>query len=499
MLESAPMNNRNAWLVIIIEELAVIGLGLCLLVLMAGVFLRWQTQPVTSIEIVYTTPAQSPTPTRQATPTLTVLPSLTPTVSPTRLPWKSLTQCAALDQPGEYHLDADVQARGDCLQIVTSNIILDCLGHALKGSDYTGYGVVVRKSLAFGDPPHDIEIRNCRVSNFLYGIYIESANRLAVHGNDASDNFDDVERGSRYGKFLGMTEGGGIRLNDTTDAQVFGNTTKRQAIGIDVQHSHNVIVRANVASNNSAWGINLLQTQASQVISNTVADNIRQCTWGAGVIGEGCDAGGIILQDGSSDNVIASNTVTGRNGNGVFIKAHALPCGDRNTISGNTISGALYNSIELGFCVGNKISYNTLRDGLDGIWLGFAHDTEIRDNIIVNMRNHGIISSNSHNITVSGNQITNSNEGIYFYSENYDRAFFYWLPPGEYRSFGNCLCGNVFQSNQVAVHLSDATNNQITGNALRGNARDIWMQGNQKDNQTQGNTGWLGTLSFAGL
>ena len=107
------------------------------------------------------------------------------------------------------------------------------------------------------------------------------------------------------------------------------------------------------------------------------------------------------------------------------------------------------------------------------------------------MRNHGIISSNSHNNIVSGNNIINSNEGLSFYSEDYDRNVFSWLPPGDYRSHDNCLCANTFQNNStVGIRLKDSTNNQVTNNTFQGNGRTVIVQGNGDGNNMQGNVGW---------
>ncbi len=133
---------------------------------------------------------------------------------------------------------------------------------------------------------------------------------------------------------------------------------------------------------------------------------------------------------------------------------------------------------------------NVIREGLDGIWLGYAHDTEIKNNTISNMRNHGIISSNSRNNMVSGNNIVNSNEALYFFSEKIDSKQFNWLPPGDYASHDNCLCANTLQGNlTAAVHLKDSTSNQIVNNTFQGNGRNIVMQGRGDGNNTSGNVG----------
>ena len=381
----------------------------------------------------------------------------------------------------------DLTANGECIKIKASYVVFDCAGHTIRGTNDSGYGITIRKyGLLNTQTPAYVEVRNCHVTSFLYGIFVEAGTKLVIHDNDSSNNFDDVDPASRFGKFLGMTEGGGIRLNNTTDSQVLANTTQNQAIGIDVRNSSDVIVRGNTSSNNSAWGINFLRTNSSEASGNTTADNVRKCTWGAGTVGFGCDAGGIVLQDGSNGNLIANNSVTGRNGNGIFIKAHAMPCGNNNTITGNTINSVLYNSVELSFCTGNKVNNNQMRDSLDGVWLGFANNTEIKGNVIANMRNHGVISLNSHGNTVSGNQIINSNEGLYFYSEDYDRKEFSFLSSGDYTSHDNCLCGNTLQNNAVAVHLFDSTGNQVTGNTYQNNARNILTQGRNNGNNLQG-------------
>ena len=448
------------------------------------------------------TPSRSPTAIVPSAPTAppVVGPSPAPTVPPTPRPtrtsapttFETVSQCATIDEPGNYRLGNDLTANGDCIKVQTSYAILDCGGHSIRGTNFGGSGISIRKyGVLASKVPSYVEIRNCRVSNFKFGILVESGKSLVIHDNDSSNNFDDTDPSTRYGIFLGMTEGGGIRLNNTSDSYVFGNTTLHQAIGIDVRNSTNVAVRANTSSDNSAWGINFIATQNSEASNNVIADNVRKCVWGAGTVGFGCDAGGIVIQGGSNNILVANNNVSGRNGNGVFIKAHGQPCGSNNTITGNTITSVLYNAVELGFCGGNRINGNTIRDGLDGVWLGFAHDTEIKNNTIVNMRNHGIISSNSHNNIVSGNNIINSNEGLSFYSEDYDRNVFSWLPPGDYRSHDNCLCANTFQNNStVGIRLKDSTNNQVTNNTFQGNGRTVIVQGNGDGNNMQGNVGW---------
>lgn len=285
-----------------------------------------------------------------------------------------------------------------------------------------------------------------------------------------------------------MVEGGGIRLNESDGARIDNNNTANQAIGIDVRTSTGAKVRGNNSSGNSAWGINLLGTTGSEVSGNTTEHNVRYCTWGAGVVGPGCDAGGIILQSGSSNNRVLNNNVGSGNGNGIFIKAHGVPCGDNNVIAGNNIHDITYNSIEIGFCTGNQIIGNTMAYGIDGIWMGFSVNTTIKDNVISHQNNHGIISLNSHDNNITGNTLDNDREGIYFFWEQKNQGDFWWLDINQYHSFKNCICGNTLQNNTVAgVHLQNSTQNQVTGNNFSNNRKSVWVEGDSGGNDISDN------------
>jgi parallel beta-helix repeat protein len=401
--------------------------------------------------------------------------------------------CGSITAPGLYRLATSLSSQWDCISIYSDNVIFDCQGYSLNGRDYNGYGVVVHQigNVLSQRAPQNIEIRNCKSSKHKYGVFIDAANNLYVHDNNLSDNFRDTDE-RNFGQFLGLTEGGGIRVGSTTNALIENNTTNNNAIGIDVRNGSGITVRGNTASQNSAWGVHFYNVQFGEIDANSTADNIRYCTWGNGTVGPGCDAGGIMLQSGSSKNVVRDNIITGGNGNGIFIKAHGTPCGDSNIIQGNTINGALYNAIELSFCRDNKIAGNRITNSLDGIWLGFAQKNEINaGNELRDLGNHGIISWNSSQNNVSSNTIVNSREGLYFYSSEYDREQFFFVQgaPSDHVSTENCLCDNSLVSNSVAaIHLNNSIKNQITENTLTNNTINFLMEGNTAGNIIQDNT-----------
>lgn len=453
------------------------------------------TIPATGSPAISRTPPATGTPTAAMAATLaatlTAQPSRTetprPTAPPARVNQINLSACATIWEPGYYKLTSDIKTpEYDCFYVQSRNVVFDCDNHTIEGNNYQGHGFFVRKwGFPLQQTPENIEIKNCRVLHHRTGIFVGGGIKVNIHDNNLSDNLDTVDK-ARFGIFLGMTEGGGLRLDSVKGGVAENNITNNEAIGIDVRDSDSVIVRSNTANHNSAWGISLLNTSHSQVVRNTVRDNIRYCAWGDGAIGRGCDAGGIILQDGASHNLVSGNVVAGENGNGIFIKAHASRCGDDNEIRGNTITDAVYNAVEFSFCTGNRVIGNTISGSYDAIWFGFSSNVEIRDNVINNMNNHGIISYNSRNSVVENNRVTASREGIFFYWDTWDpKRFFFLTPtPDNYASRNNVIQNNTLRDNAVAgVHLSNSVQNTIAGNSFTNNGQTIWVEGKNTGNQ----------------
>lgn len=463
--------------------------------------------PPTAVPVTFTpaptqpprpTPTQAPTeqtpPTRAPDQPTDVPPTPEPPVPPTEKPPSgpglafAVSGCGAITKSGGYFLTGNIGGSGDCINIRAGNVVLDCQGRAVQGANFNGVGIVVRKLGILGNErPKNVEIRNCTVSGYRYGIYVEGSSGVNIHDNTLTRNFDDVD-GRRFGIFLGMVEGGGIRLNESDNGRVENNNANTQAIGIDIRTSDAIHVRNNDSSNNSAWGVNLVKTTNSEVSGNTTNGNVRYCTWGAGVVGPGCDAGGITLQDGSSGNRILNNEVGSGNGNGIFIKAHGVPCGNNNVIAGNNIHDIMYNSIELSFCTGNQIIGNRMSNSIDGVWMGFSKNNVIKDNTIANMNNHGIIVLNSLENEVSGNQIINTRNGIYFFWEQKNPGEFWWLDVNQFPSRSNRILNNTLRDNTGSgIYLQDSTDNQVYNNVFGNNAKNIKLEGNTNGNDIRDN------------
>ena len=409
-----------------------------------------------------------------------------------------MNQCAEIWQPGYYKLNSDIVAPGtrDCFFIQSHDVIFDCDNHTIEGNtknikekQYAYAAITVRKfNFPLLESPANVEIKNCKARYHKFGVNVTSAKNIYIHDNVFSDNLNTIDH-TGFGIFLGLTEGGGIRLDDVRGARIENNTTESEAIGIDVRNSDSVVVRNNTSSKNSAWGINLLNTSNSEVSSNTLRENVRYCKWGNGTVGRGCDAAGIILQDGSNNNLIKDNQVLGDNANGIFIKAHGFRCGDNNTIQNNKIIGALYNAVELSFCKGNKIIGNEMTGSYDAVYFGFTTGTEVRNNMIRDMRNHGIITWNSRNSIIANNEIINSRMGIYMYWDEWDPKQYAFLPasPDKYAMRDNLIDSNFIHDNAVAgIRLTNAIFNKIVNNTFAGNPKNIVTDGKTDGNTIQG-------------
>lgn len=472
----------------------------------------YEAEDVASVDVTVTCGATSTVNLFNVSAGATPVPSVTPTPAPatssgsgqvlprsratgftpfTAGPVSYIGGCGSINYPGAYYLTRSLSSHWDCIQIFSDNVIFDCQSYSLDGYDGNGYGLVVHHtSPILGRAVRNVEIRNCSMTRHRYGIFIDAADNLYIHDNNTSGNYTDTDK-RNFGIFLGLVEGGGIRVNDTRGAVLSNNRADGQAIGLDVRQSTGIVLRGNSANGNTAWGIHFYGVTNSDILSNTSSNNIRYCTWGSGVVGPGCDAGGIMLQSGSSNNLIEGNTIGGSNGNGIFIKAHGEACGDNNTIANNHIYGAMYNGIELSFCRNNRLQGNEINGSLDGIWMGFSLDSEIdAGNYLHDLGNHGIISWNSQENNVSNNRIVNSREAMYFYSSDYEKKEF-WFVPGsasDHVSRGNCLCTNTLANNAVAAfHLANSIKNQVTDNTLTDNGTNFLLEGNTSGNLIQGN------------
>lgn len=382
----------------------------------------------------------------------------------------ALDSCRTIETAGAFRLVSDISSKGDCIKIRAGNVTLDCGGRQIKGINYIGKGIKIEAA----DPqvrPANIEIQHCRISDFLYGIEIQNGQGIRIHDNDLSGNFDDTN-GSYHGAWLGLVDGGGVRVNRGTDITLEANVANRGANGMDVRDSAQVVIRGNTTNRNSAFGIVLTNTTDSLVEGNIVGDNVRWCTFPSergDVVVPGCDSAGIMLQDGSGRNRVRGNTVSGQNGDGIFVRNHTGRCGDDTVIEENKIVGAVWNGIEAGFCDRILISGNEFSSSKFGVWISYMDGVTLVNNSFMLMEQAGLALKNTHSAQIKHNSFSQSAEGIMLFGNTDDEKFGWTMrhPFSYYRSYANVVTGNTFSDvTGSAIRLENSTGNVISGNAF---------------------------------
>lgn len=374
----------------------------------------------------------------------------------------ALDGCGMITSPGSYRLSNGLSSKGTCFQIQASDVTLDCGNQQIVGKNFIGKGIVVGPNSA------RVEISNCRISNFLYGIEIQSGRAISIHNNDLSNNFDDTN-GSHHGAWLGLVDGGGVRVNNSTDISIQANVANAGANGVDVRDSSRVFVRNNTTNRNSAFGIGLTDTSDSIVENNTVNDNVRWCTFpsnGRDVVVAGCDSAGILLQDGSSRNRVRNNVLLGQNGDGIFVRNYTGRCGDDTVIEKNKISGAVWNGIEAGFCDRILIQDNEFASSQFGVWLSYMDAVVVQNNRFSHMAQTAVALKNLHHAQIRSNVFADSVEGILLLGDTGDFQFGWTLrhPFAYYRSYANVVTGNSFTNLTRSIRLANSIANQISAN-----------------------------------
>lgn len=242
-------------------------------------------------------------------------------------PHHTLTGCGEIAAPGCYTLAADMRQTGaQCLLLRdTSNVELDCAGHAVSG----GRAIQITNLSAF-------HVHGCTLGTEFFGFNITGATDGTIDGNDLR---------------------GGLQAMNATRLTIAANTVANQ---IFVQYGQNVAVRDNTITLQPGPDATAGMVFAQYGSGNRVLGNKMDGAWD-GHHQAGADDG-VILWDESGDvvdgNVIASVYDCGIETLGLIANTaltnntirHAGICGigawyynswRRNRISGNSAASTL--------------------------------------------------------------------------------------------------------------------------------------------------------------
>ena len=153
-----------------------------------------------------------------------------------------------------------------------------------------------------------------------------------------------------------------------------------------------------------------------------------------------CDYGIYLARAGAGD--VAGNTLSGKS--------------DKELNSGNGIH--LWNT------KGVRVRRNSVTGHRDGIYLEFAHESEIQDNIVLENMRYGLHFMNAHRSHYRRNRFTSNGAGVaIMYSREIE------------------MTDNTFElswgSSAYGLLIKDVTDGVVSRNIIRGNSTGIYAQG----------------------
>jgi len=117
-----------------------------------------------------------------------------------------ISSCQQLGEAGTtYELSQNVNADGDCFNISTDNITLDCAGYEIIGN-YTDNDMESFEGI-ISNFVENITIINCTIHNFTRGINIEQAEKTTITNSNITNN-------SQYGIYMYITSNITIKTSD---------------------------------------------------------------------------------------------------------------------------------------------------------------------------------------------------------------------------------------------------------------------------------------------
>ncbi|MFH1229428.1 MAG: right-handed parallel beta-helix repeat-containing protein [Candidatus Aenigmatarchaeota archaeon] len=301
--------------------------------------------------------------------------------------------------------------------IGADNITLDCDGYNLTGS-YSNAAISLSGRT-------NVTVKNCVMTNFQYGIVIETSTNSSITNNTAD--------GNTYGIYLNSgADSNNITNNTVTnnyDTGIYFNSGSGNAVNFNKIYGNTNYELYNLGSDNNItlnyWGTYLCNAKTDGID----LENLLPFYEDAGM--STLDSGPLACICGTT---ITENTTL----------AHDYVCGDMITGEDGIIIGAENITID---CDGHAIS-------------GFGNY-------------YGINNMGFDNVTVKNCNISSFNYGIYFYNE-----------AGNGLIYNNTVSSN----SDKGIYLDWASNNNITNNTVTNNQDGIYLESDDSIISSANNT-----------
>lgn len=271
---------------------------------------------------------------------------------------------------GDLYIDKPVHLRGHGRPVLSGSgtgsvVLVRADGVTIEGFDVDGRGGgdLGRDASGIHVAGRRAVIRDCRIINSLFGIYLREADGARVERCDV--------RGI-HGKAAGE-KGSGIHVWNTTGFELLDNTIVDVRDGIYIQSSPYGVVRRNVARD-LRYGLHYMYSD-DNVFEDNVFENgaagsalmySRRLTFRRNQFlhNKGSASVGLLLK--TCDDVLAEHNIMADNARGVFLEGSA-----RTTLRGNVVAGAdvavvLYDSATETRVTGNSFLGNLTPLALSG-------------------------------------------------------------------------------------------------------------------------------------
>ncbi|MEN6342252.1 MAG: NosD domain-containing protein, partial [Methanospirillum sp.] len=190
-------------------------------------------------------------------------------------------QKIVITQPGSYVLTNDIMNSNlpTCIEIRASNVVFDGFGHLIDGLDTTqSSGIYVHGPTT---PVSNVTIRDVRVQDWHYGVFLSGARDSRVEAATLSSNvfsgviaYDNAV-GNTIGNSTVTGNGYGVMFSDGSAGGAVSDTRIAQnSCGLYVYLSDGVAVTGNRIADNSNTGLQLY-VSGSCTIYNNLFNNSR--------------------------------------------------------------------------------------------------------------------------------------------------------------------------------------------------------------------------------
>ena len=226
----------------------------------------------------------------------------------------TISSCAVLNKEGEtYVLTADIinSSAAYCIDIQANNIILDCQDHLIDGDDSANYGIYIYRS---STQTTNITIKNCRLSDWNVGIYLENSLNNLILGCNVSFNkiigiWIHIKANNNTVKDCFIT---GIGINITWAGIYLQNNTNNKIINCEITHSGSGIYFYADANNNTVSNCTISHSGEGIILNLAHFNRLSNLTLHS-------NTRGIYLDGGASSNTIKNSKIYGNSDCGICL------------------------------------------------------------------------------------------------------------------------------------------------------------------------------------